>query len=748
MFFLSDLNGRECVRGTASLSLDVFGEPLAESNVYVTMPLTPSYGGTLKGYSLSGMAPLTGVELLSVRYYDNYGFLGTSPFPAAGNADVSFDQSAGAGYGSWYQTSQAGLETGRLTKVLGGSPTQSSFLWTVMYYDERSRIVQRSSSTLPGGLDREYLGYDFVGNMVKRRLTHRQPSGTVRTEEEMRTYDQAGRLLTVTHRLDGGTARTIVDNAYDGIGRLTGIRRNAATALREQRTYNIRSWLTGISSGCFSEQLGYNGADTPLWSGDIASISWQAAGGPDRRYRFGYDGLGRLVTATYDENGQNTGLFGESYSYDKNGNMASRTRNGAGTVYSFEGNRMTSDGSAAYGYDAKGRLVSASAGRLRGVSYNVLDLPETMTLDAGASLSLVYGADGAKLREETVSGGSTTVRDYCGNCVYENGTLKKILFSGGYIDTSGSSPKYLFFLKDHLGSVRAVADEQGTVCQENHYYPYGDSFADARIPVQTRDNRYKFCGKEEDPGSGLYDFSARFLNPVAGRFLTLDPAAGETPSLSPYLYCAANPLNVVDPDGKREWPVNEKYKDAIRRHENNFGEDRRGRKHRGLDINLGGGSDDYGAPVYATHSGIITRLVDVGKMQDSDAGGSRVQVTAYGDKDTVSTYYMHLSKIESSLKIGDFIEEGTLLGNIGNSSAGRVNNSNMAVHLHYELIVNGAHINPVIDADRLLDPMGILGQVPEYEGGILPEAIKTATGNIMPKIKREAVRKDNDDELL
>lgn len=256
-----------------------------------------------------------------------------------------------------------------------------------------------------------------------------------------------------------------------------------------------------------------------------------------------------------------------------------------------------------------------------------------------------------------------------------------------------------------------TADEQGTVCQENHYYPYGDSFADARVPDQTRDNRYKFCGKEADSGSGLYDFSARFLNPVAGRFLTLDPAAGETPSLSPYLYCAANPLNVVDPDGKREWPVNEKYKDAIRRHENNFGEDRRGRKHRGLDINLGGGSDDYGAPVYATHSGIITRLVDVGKMQDSDAGGSRVQVTAYGDKDTVSTYYMHLSKIESSLK-------------------------------------NGAHINPVIDADRLLDPMGILGQVPEYEGGILPEAIKTATGNIMPKIKREAVRKDNDDELL
>ena len=748
MFFLSDLNGRECVRGTASISLDVFGEPLAESNVYVTMPLTPSYGGTLKGYSLSGMAPLTGVELLSVRYYDNYGFLGTSPFPAAGNADVSFDQSAGAGYGSWYQTSQAGLETGRLTKVLGGSPTQSSFLWTVMYYDERSRIVQRSSSTLPGGLDREYLGYDFVGNVVKRRLTHRQPSGTVRTEEEMRTYDQAGKLLTVTHCLDGGTAKTIVDNAYDGIGRLTGIRRNAATALREQRTYNIRSWLTGISSGCFSEQLGYNDADTPLWSGDIASMSWQAAGSPGRRYRFDYDGLGRLVTATYDENGQNTGLFGESYSYDKNGNMASRTRNGAGTVYSFEGNRMTSDGSAAYGYDAKGRLVSASAGRLRGVSYNVLDLPETMTLDAGASLSLVYGADGTKLREETVSGGSTTVRDYCGNCIYENGTLKKILFSGGYIDTSAPSPKYLFFLKDHLGSVRAVADEQGTVCQENHYYPYGDSFADARIPVQTRDNSYKFCGKEYGSGSGLYDFSARFLDPVAGRFLTLDPAAGETPSLSPYLYCAANPLNVVDPDGKREWPVNEKYKDAIRRHENNFGEDRRGRKHRGLDINLGGGSDDYGAPVYATHSGIITRLVDVGKMQDSDAGGSRVQVTAYGDKDTVSTYYMHLSKIESSLKIGDFIEEGTLLGNIGNSSAGRVNNSNMAVHLHYELIVNGAHINPVIDADRLLDPMGILGQVPEYEGGILPEAIKTATGNIMPKIKREAVRKDNDDELL
>lgn len=41
-------------------------------------------------------------------------------------------------------------------------------------------------------------------------------------------------------------------------------------------------------------------------------------------------------------------------------------------------------------------------------------------------------------------------------------------------------------------------------------------------------------------------------------------------SISPYVYCADNPVNKIDPDGRSEWPVNRTYNGNGRRHENNW----------------------------------------------------------------------------------------------------------------------------------------------------------------------------------
>ena len=131
---------------------------------------------------------------------------------------------------------------------------------------------------------------------------------------------------------------------------------------------------------------------------------------------------------------------------------------------------------------------------------------------------------------------------------YENGTLKRILFEGGYVDMIGDSPVYMFFIKDHLGSVRAVVSETGTVQQINDYYPYGDLFGSTGT-TDSSNNRYRFTGKELGNETGLYDFSARFLQTSLGRFTTIDPLAEKYPSVSPYAYCNGNPVNFVDPDG-------------------------------------------------------------------------------------------------------------------------------------------------------------------------------------------------------
>ena len=64
-------------------------------------------------------------------------------------------------------------------------------------------------------------------------------------------------------------------------------------------------------------------------------------------------------------------------------------------------------------------------------------------------------------------------------------------------------------------------------------------------------SRYMFGGKEWDAGISLYDFSARMYNPAQAAFTTLDPLAEKYYYLSPYSYCAGNPVNLIDPEGKK-----------------------------------------------------------------------------------------------------------------------------------------------------------------------------------------------------
>lgn len=76
----------------------------------------------------------------------------------------------------------------------------------------------------------------------------------------------------------------------------------------------------------------------------------------------------------------------------------------------------------------------------------------------------------------------TLKTDYCGNMLYENGSLKWILTDDGYITFSGSTPVYHCYLKDHQGNNRVVMDANGTVEQVNHYDPFGGLMGDSNLP--------------------------------------------------------------------------------------------------------------------------------------------------------------------------------------------------------------------------------------------------------------------------
>lgn len=65
-----------------------------------------------------------------------------------------------------------------------------------------------------------------------------------------------------------------------------------------------------------------------------------------------------------------------------------------------------------------------------------------------------------------------------------------------------------------------------------------------------------YTGKERDAETGYSYFGARYYDSdLNGLFLSVDPMSDKYPSLSPYVYCAWNPVKLVDPDGMEINPV-------------------------------------------------------------------------------------------------------------------------------------------------------------------------------------------------
>ena len=110
----------------------------------------------------------------------------------------------------------------------------------------------------------------------------------------------------------------------------------------------------------------------------------------------------------------------------------------------------------------------------------------------------------------------------------------------------------MIHVTDHLGSVRAVVDGiSGEVVETNDYYPFGSRWnTTASLTDQT--NRFRYNSKEEQFkfGTPYIDYGARQYDPVLGRWFAQDPLSEKYYSISPYAFCAGNPVKYLDPDGE------------------------------------------------------------------------------------------------------------------------------------------------------------------------------------------------------
>ena len=570
-FTIPDALGRTVLSGLCS-------EPLPVDGSAVEAEFTGS--GSYKGYAVKvggTVRALSGSRLLTVNYYDNYDFLGKNGFPA-----YAYDSSMeSSGYGT--KSDARGMLTGSVTGLAGDGAGQ---LYSVVYYDRRSRPVQRQGSNSLGGKETEYTAYNFTGQPTRLRHVHTAQGKAARTEVRTYSYDHAGRLLTVKHKLDALGEVTLVNNVYDDLGRLQSKSLHGSAVNKQTYTYNIRGWLTGVSGSKFTQNLYYNtGNGVVKYNGSISSMTWKSGNESTvRGYKFTYDGLDRMLNATYGETASistNANRFSENVTgYDKNGNIKSLQRYGQtgasayglldNLTYTLTGNQLScvedAVSTAAYGtntafvngasvageyaYDVNGNLTKDLNKGIADIQYNVLNLPSTVSFSDGSTITYTYGADGTKLRTVHKIGSTTTTTDYCGNVIYENGTQKLLLTEEGYINLTGTQ-QYHYYLKDHQGNNRVVINQSGTVEETNHYYPFGGVFGTAG-----NTQPYKYNGKELDTKKGLnwYDYGARHYDAALGRFTTNDPLAEKYYSMSPYTYCADNPVKFIDPNGMEYAP--------------------------------------------------------------------------------------------------------------------------------------------------------------------------------------------------
>ena len=88
-------------------------------------------------------------------------------------------------------------------------------------------------------------------------------------------------------------------------------------------------------------------------------------------------------------------------------------------------------------------------------------------------------------------------------------------------------------------------------CNSNESVHFATTLLTVNCQLSTVNWTHTFSAKEKDTETGLSYFGSRYYSSDLSIWLSVDPMSDKYPSLSPYVYCANNPIKLVDPNG--EW---------------------------------------------------------------------------------------------------------------------------------------------------------------------------------------------------
>lgn len=471
-------------------------------------------------------------------------------------------------------TSLSGVKTGRRIVMEYDSADSvkeaSDYQSTIAYdYDTLGRVIETSNAGSPG-FPTVVLTHEY--DSASRRTGLSATISSTADFDNSYSYDRFNRLTRIDQVGQGGgngVSKKRVDFAYNDLDQYTGVTRYKDVAsvwtavVATTYDYDLMNRLTDMTHTRSSNSNMLADYD---WDFDEDSrlTDFTTSVDSDENAVYDYDATNQLIDVDRTS-------FDESFDWDANGNRED------GSYDSAANNRMTTDGTYTYEYDAEGNRTakeSISTGERVEYVWDFRNRLERVIFkdDMGAtvaSVRYIYDAQNhriAKLFDTDGNGDLERTEGYIhdgddlilaftdadGDGVGSGALTERFLYGAAVdeilaeeqIDTPGSAGDTLWQLADHLGTIRDIADDSGAVVNHIVYDAFGN-IIDETAPTVL--HRFGFTGREHDIETGMRYHRARYFD--GHLWINEDPIGlqGNDTNLSRYVGNA--PHLTVDPSG-------------------------------------------------------------------------------------------------------------------------------------------------------------------------------------------------------
>lgn len=463
---------------------------------------------------------------------------------------------------------KAGLESYTKTYTYDDKSRPSSTSTTIngntftssVSYDEASRP---SIETYPEGVSITKT-YDQFGYLIKISDTN---TTTKKPYWQLNSMDPFGHVLSETH-----SNGLITNYIYDPLtARLIGINTVLSTTLIVQKKLFPTQTAVNATHKHLTDKASQN---LQYDYDDLGNLRDRIDKANNVSESFSYDDLNRLTQS------QIQGAPVKTYQYDDIGNIVFKS--GVGTYkYGEQGAgphavtsiipdqvALSSDSKAraaptiTFEYNKNGDQVKETNGTPRNILYTSFSKPLAI-INGKAQVNFLYDANRESFErvDDLSSIGKTVTTYYLGNyehVVIDDGkditTQHKYYLSPNTIYTKSiykgqTTISISETLKDNLGSVTDLTDENANILQHFAYTPFGEQIqTKGDTPIYPR-THHGYTNHEEIEPSNLIHMNGRLYDPVIGRFLSADPSIqfpDNSQDLNRYSYCLNNPFHYID----------------------------------------------------------------------------------------------------------------------------------------------------------------------------------------------------------